>query len=114
MRISDWSSDVCSSDLQEEGRAANTMSTYEFALGKLNLKIGGLRLSEASAGRIDTALRAMSKQHGPTMARHATTILRGALAMAGHGRASWSEGGLQYGCISMGGGKITKQTQRLK
>lgn len=68
--------------LEEEGRASNTMSTYEFALKKLDLKIGGLRLSEASAGRIDTALRAMSKQHGPTMARQAKTILRGALAMA--------------------------------
>ncbi|MFD6516531.1 tyrosine recombinase XerC [Rhodococcus sp. NPDC060176] len=68
--------------LEEEGRAATTMSTYEFALKKLDLKIGGVRVSEASAGRIDTALRAMSKQHGPTMARQAKTILRGALGMA--------------------------------
>ncbi|MGW6659378.1 site-specific integrase [Rhodococcus sp. NPDC055024] len=68
--------------LDEEGRAANTISTYEFAMDKLNKKIGGVRVREATAGRIDTALRAMSKQHGPTMARQAKTILRGALGMA--------------------------------
>lgn len=68
--------------LEEEGRSTNTMSTYEFALDKLNLKIGGVRVSEASPGRIDTALRAMSKQHGATMARQAKTVLRGALGMA--------------------------------
>lgn len=68
--------------LEEEGRSANTMSTYEFALDKLNMKIGGVKVTEATAGRIDTALRAMSKTHGPTMARQAKTILRGALGMA--------------------------------
>lgn len=68
--------------LGEEGRAAATMSTYEFALSKLDAKIGGVRVGEASAGRIDKALRAMSKSHGPTMARQSKTILRGALGMA--------------------------------
>ena len=75
--------------LEEEGRSANTMSTYEFALEKSNMKIGGVRVAEATAGRIDTALRAMSKTHGPTMARQAKTILRGGTR---HGSPSWRPG----------------------
>lgn len=68
--------------LKEEGRAANTISTYEFALDKLYKKIGGVRVHEASAGRVDAALRAITKDHGPTMARQCKTVLRGALGMA--------------------------------
>ncbi|SDD72194.1 hypothetical protein [Rhodococcus tukisamuensis] len=68
--------------LEDEGRAAATMDTYRFAAGKLESKLGGVRVSEATAGRIDSAIRAMSKAHGPTMARQAKTILRGALGIA--------------------------------
>ncbi|NKT05159.1 tyrosine-type recombinase/integrase [Rhodococcus hoagii] len=68
--------------LEEEGRSAATMSTYEFALGKLEPRIAGIRVGEASPGRVDAALRATVKAHGPTMARQSKTILRGALAMA--------------------------------
>ncbi|QKT12172.1 tyrosine-type recombinase/integrase [Rhodococcus sp. W8901] len=68
--------------LEEEGRSAATMDTYRFAAGKLESKIGGVRVGEATAGRIDTAIRAMAKAHGPTMARQAKTILRGALGIA--------------------------------
>lgn len=68
--------------LEDEGRSAATMSTYEFALGKLGPRIAGIRVSEATPGRVDTALRAMVKAHGPTMARQSKTILRGALSMA--------------------------------
>lgn len=68
--------------LDDEGRAAATMDTYRFAAGKLEGKIGGVRVGEATAGRIDSAIRAMSKAHGPTMARQAKTILRGALGIA--------------------------------
>lgn len=68
--------------LEEEGRSAATMDTYRFAAGKLETKIGGVRVGEATAGRIDSAIRAMTKAHGPTMARQAKTILRGALGIA--------------------------------
>ncbi|MEE2057777.1 site-specific integrase [Rhodococcus artemisiae] len=68
--------------LEEEGRAAATIDTYKFAAGKLEGKLGGVRVGEATARRVDTAIRAMSKTHGPTMARQAKTILRGALGLA--------------------------------
>ncbi|WP_138843660.1 site-specific integrase [Rhodococcus pyridinivorans] len=68
--------------LEEEGRSAVTMDTYRFAADKLTKILGGVRVREATAGRVDTALRAMSKAHGPTMTRQAKTILRGALAIA--------------------------------
>ena len=68
--------------LEEEGRAAATIDTYKFAARKLEAKLGGIRVSEATARRVDTAIRAMSKAHGPTMARQAKTILRGALSLA--------------------------------
>ncbi|QQM51717.1 tyrosine-type recombinase/integrase [Rhodococcus pyridinivorans] len=68
--------------LEEEGRAAATIDTYKFAARKLELKLGGIRIGEATARRVDTAIRAMSKAHGPTMARQAKTILRGALSLA--------------------------------
>ncbi|AUM17210.1 MULTISPECIES: site-specific integrase [Rhodococcus] len=68
--------------LEDEGRSPVTMDTYRFAGGKLEKLIGGVRVREATAGRVDTAIRAMSKAHGPTMARQAKTILRGALGIA--------------------------------
>lgn len=68
--------------LEDEGRAAATMDTYRFAAAKLEALIGGVRVRESTAGRIDAALRSMSKLHGPTMTRQAKTILRGALNIA--------------------------------
>ncbi len=44
--------------------------------------LGGLRIGEATPARIDAALRSMPNTHGPGMARHAKTILRGALQLA--------------------------------
>ena len=41
-----------------------------------------LRIAEANPARIDAVLRAMTNTHGPGMARHAKTILRGALQLA--------------------------------
>lgn len=68
--------------IEEDGRATATMDTYRFAVSKLNNKIGGVRVGEATPGRIDAALRAMSRSHGATMARQAKTVLRGALGLA--------------------------------
>ena len=50
--------------------------------GKLQAKLSGVRIGEATPARIDAALRSMSNTHGPVMARHAKTILRGGLQLA--------------------------------
>lgn len=68
--------------LAEDGRSPVTLSTYRFAVGKLQKFIGGVRVGEASPARIDAALRTMRSAHGATMARQAKTILRGALQLA--------------------------------
>lgn len=58
------------------------MSSYRFAAEKLTKFIGGVRVGEASPARVDAALRSMRGAHGPTMARQARAILRGALQLA--------------------------------
>lgn len=68
--------------LEEDGRSPITLATYRFAVTKLQKFIGGVRIGEASPARIDAALRSMRTAHGPTMARQAKTILRGALQLA--------------------------------
>jgi integrase len=68
--------------LAEDGRSPVTLSTYRFAVGKLQKFIGGVRVGEASPACIDAALRSMRSAHGATMARQAKTILRGALQLA--------------------------------
>jgi integrase len=68
--------------LAEDGRSPVTLSTYRFAVGKLQKFFGGVRVGEASPSRIDAALRSMRTAHGATMARQAKTILRGALQLA--------------------------------
>jgi integrase len=73
--------------LAEDGRSPVTLSTYEFAAGKLAKFIGGVRVGEASTARLDAALRSMRAAHGATMAKQAKTILRGALQLALMGNA---------------------------
>jgi integrase len=68
--------------LEEDGRSPVTVATYHFAIGKLRPLIGGLRIGEATPARLDAALRSMRSAHGPTMARQAKSILRGALQLA--------------------------------
>lgn len=68
--------------LGEDGRSPATISTYEFAAGKLAKVIGGVRVGEATPARIDAAIRSMRAAHGATMARQSKTILRGALQLA--------------------------------
>jgi integrase len=68
--------------LTEDGRAARTIDTYTYAAGKLGKFIRGVRVGEATPPRIDDALRSMRNVHGPTMARQAKTLLRGALQLA--------------------------------
>jgi len=68
--------------LDEDGRSPATMSTYRYNATKLKNFIGGLRVGEATAARIDAAIRSMNQAHGPTMARQSKTILAGALQLA--------------------------------
>src|ERR1700753_4193148 len=66
----------------EAGRAPATQATYRIVAGKLRIKLGGVRVGEATPARIDAALRSMSTTHGPVMARQAKTILSGGLQLA--------------------------------
>jgi integrase len=68
--------------LAEDGRSPVTLTTYRFAVGKLQKFIGGVRVGEATPARIDAALRSMRTAHGATMARQAKTVLRGAMQLA--------------------------------
>ncbi|MBV9638998.1 MAG: site-specific integrase [Mycobacteriaceae bacterium] len=68
--------------LADDGRAVRTVDTYRYDATKLAKFIGGVRVGEATPARIDAALRSMRTAHGPTMARRARTLLRGALQLA--------------------------------
>jgi hypothetical protein len=68
--------------LAEDGRSVRTLDTYRYDATKLAKFIAGVRVGEATPARIDAALRSMRNTHGPTMARRARTLLRGALQLA--------------------------------
>ena len=68
--------------LAEDGRSVRTVDTYRYDAAKLAKFIAGVRVGEASLARIDAALRSMRTTHGPTMARRARSLLRGALQLA--------------------------------
>lgn len=68
--------------LSDDGRPPATVATYKFASDKLRNFLGGVRVSEAHAARMDAALRSMRTAHGTTMARQAKTILQGGLQLA--------------------------------
>ena len=68
--------------LAEDGRSVRTLDTYRYDATKFAKLIAGVHVGEASPARIDAALRSMRTTHGPTMARRARTLLRGALELA--------------------------------
>jgi integrase len=68
--------------LKEDGRSAATLDTYRVVARKLKTKLGGVRVWEATPARLDAALRSMSNNHGPVMARQAKTLLRGGMQFA--------------------------------
>ncbi len=74
--------DMYISRLAEDGRAASTIATYRYTIGKFGKLFGGVRVGECTPARIDAALRSMRTAHGATMAKQAKTILRGALQLA--------------------------------
>lgn len=70
------------SRLADKNRSPATITTYTTAVDKLEKFLAGVRVSEARAGRIDSALQLMTAAHGATMSRQAKTVLRGALGLA--------------------------------
>jgi integrase len=74
--------DVHIARLAEDGRAVRTLDTYRYTAGKLTKFLRSVRVGEATAPRMDAALRSMRSAHGPVMARQARTVLRGALQLA--------------------------------
>jgi integrase len=68
--------------LAEDGRAIRTMDTYSYDATKLARFLSGVRVGEATPGRLDAALRSMKNAHGPTMARRAKGLLKGGLQLA--------------------------------
>ena len=74
--------DVHIERLAEDGRSVRTLDTYAYAASKLTRFLGAVRVGEATAPKLDAALRSMRSAHGPVMARQARTILRGALQLA--------------------------------
>jgi integrase len=68
--------------LADDGRAPATQATYRIVASNLRIKLGGVRVGEATPVRIDAALLSMSNTHGPVMARQAKTILSGGLQLA--------------------------------
>jgi integrase len=68
--------------LAEDGRSPATQDTYKFVAGKLQVKLGEVRIAEATPARIDAVLRTITNVHGPGTARQAKTILSGALQLA--------------------------------
>jgi integrase len=68
--------------LADDGRSIKTLDTYRYDAGRLAKFIAGVKVGEASAARLDAALRSMRTAHGATMARRGRTLLRGALQLA--------------------------------
>jgi integrase len=68
--------------LTEDGRSPRTLDTYRYTATKLTKFMAGVKVGEASAARLDAALRSMRTAHGAVMARQSRTLLRGALQLA--------------------------------
>jgi integrase len=68
--------------LVEGGKAPATMTTYRSAARKLAKFSDALRVGEATPGRLNAVIRSVRAAHGANMARHARTLLRGALQIA--------------------------------
>jgi integrase len=68
--------------LAESGRSPATMTTYRSAARKLAKFSHSLRVGDATAGRINAVIRSLRAAHGPNMARHGRTLMRGALQIA--------------------------------
>lgn len=68
--------------LAEDGRSPATIDTYKATAAKLVKVVGGMPVGMVKPGDVDAVLRAMTKRHGPGMARHSRVLLRGGLQLA--------------------------------
>src|SRR3546814_19517951 len=123
MRISDWSSDVCSSDLHLIGVAigghlrpglAVELHPRVEPLHRLRIDASGQALQRRQPARRAAREVAAIQVHrlvlGEVVAavvEHAQPVVRDQ-----NGRASWWERGCQYGSSSVGAGSITKKTKK--
>ncbi|WP_232839563.1 MULTISPECIES: site-specific integrase [Nocardia] len=78
-------STLCEQHLQnliDKGRATRTIDTYRDAIKAIEPRAGSVRAREATAGRMNRAIQAISDRHGYSTAKQARTVLRGALQLA--------------------------------
>lgn len=68
--------------LEEDGRADRTIDTYRYCAKLLTKIIAGVRVREATASRIDAAIRSMRNAHGDVLAVQSKTIMKGGLQLA--------------------------------
>lgn len=68
--------------LEADGRAIRTIDSYRYDAQRLGKFMAGVRVGEATAGRIDAVLRSIKAEHGAITARRSRTILRGGLQLA--------------------------------
>lgn len=68
--------------LEEDGRAIRTVDSYRYDATRLKKFMGGVRVGEATAARMDAVLRSVRAAHGAITARRSRTLLKGALQLA--------------------------------
>src|SRR3546814_17916226 len=95
MRISDWSSDVCSSDLLDLGRADAVARSLDHRVVAADEKEQAIGISADGVARPDRRA-AVARGGGRGL-----ETLRGALGIPQIGRASWRERVCQYVLLSV-------------
>src|SRR3546814_17481631 len=135
MRISDWSSDVCSSDLDQEAPIATVeeLPNYDAIIvgtgtryGRISSQMasfldqtGGLWARGALNGKVGAAFSSRAPQHGgkeTTLVSIITHLLHFGMTIAGLdyeiGRAQCRENGCQYVYISVSDVSIKKKNMK--
>lgn len=70
-------------DEVKDAKAYNTERRYREVLDLMVLpSLGALRIREVSVARCDRFIKAVTKSHGPSAAKHAKTVLSGVLGLA--------------------------------
>lgn len=68
--------------LEDGNKSPATMTTYRSAQRRLAKFSEQIRIGDATPGRMNAVIQSLRKAHGPNMARHGKTLLRGALQIA--------------------------------
>src|SRR3546814_12620322 len=115
MRISDWSSDVCSSDLRHRGRPILVrrrrrnrvmIGTIRVILTAALVAIGGWGMTAGDAAAETAWDFTFTSIDGEPMPLSAW---RGKALLGEIGRAAWRDRVGLYGEVSVGGGSVTKK-----